>query len=138
MIIGILCGLIVNIFEIELLNGLATAVDMIASISLTIALFGMGGVLYRYHPAGDIGIIFIVGLISLLVHPAMVWSLGKFFSLDTPAFRSAVLTSAMAPGINAYIFASMYGTGRRIAASSVLLTTVASIFTIWCWLSLLP
>ena len=33
----------------------------------------------------------------------------------------------MAPGINTYIFANMYGRVRRIAASSVLITTSASL-----------
>ena len=52
--------------------------------------------------------------------------------------RSAVITAAMAPGVNSYIFASMYGRAKRVAASSVLLATAASILTAWLWLGLLP
>jgi predicted permease len=43
----------------------------------------------------------------------------------------------MAPGINAYIFANMYGVARRVAASAVLLSTAATILTAWLWLGLL-
>ena len=138
LVIGILAGFFVNLLKIELPSSFQTAVDMIAAVSLTTALFGMGGVLYRYTPNGDIGIIAMIALISLILHPSIVWSLGKTFTLDTPSFRSAVITGAMAPGINSYIFANMYGRARRIAASSVLLTTSASFFTIWWWLTLLP
>ena len=75
---------------------------------------------------------------SLVLHPAIVFGLGLAFGLDRDAFRSAVLTAAMAPGVNAYIFANMYGTARRVAASSVLFATAASIVTVWLWLAVLP
>jgi len=37
----------------------------------------------------------------------------------------------MAPGLNAYIFANMYGRAKRVAASTVLIVTAGSVFTIW-------
>ena len=43
----------------------------------------------------------------------------------------------MAPGVNAYIFANMYGRAKRVAASSVLVATAASILTAWMWLMVL-
>ena len=58
--------------------------------------------------------------------------------ISTEAFRSAVLTAAMAPGINTYVFANMYGRARRVAASSVLIATGLSVITIWLWLAVLP
>jgi hypothetical protein len=44
----------------------------------------------------------------------------------------------MAPGINAYVFANMYGAARRVAASAVLIATATSILSVWVWLALLP
>jgi predicted permease len=76
--------------------------------------------------------------IALVVHPALVWSFGSALHLPKEAFRSGVLTSAMAPGFNAYIFANMYGRARRVAASSVLIATATSILTVWFWLDYLP
>ena len=63
--------------------------------------------------------------------------MGSALHLPPAAFRSAVITAAMAPGVNAYLFADMYGVARRIAASSVLLATVGTIFTAWLWLAAL-
>ena len=48
------------------------------------------------------------------------------------------VTAAMAPGINAYVFANMYGRAKRVAASSVLLATGLSVGTVWVWLAILP
>jgi malonate transporter len=45
-----------------------------------------------------------------------------------------VLTAAMAPGVNAYIFAQMYGRAQRVAASAVLISTGLTIFTASLWL----
>ena len=47
------------------------------------------------------------------------------------------MNSAMPPGFNAYIFASIYGRAKRVAASSVLMATGLSIVSIWVWLILL-
>ena len=76
--------------------------------------------------------------ISLILHPALIFGLGKWFNLSTPELRSAVITGAMAPGVNAYLFADMYGRARRVAASAVLIATGLTILTAWGWLALLP
>jgi predicted permease len=76
---------------------------------------------------------------SLILHPALTYLLGRFaFGLDTAGLRSAVMTAAMAPGVNAYIFANLYGVAKRVAASTVLVATALSIGTIWLWLQVLP
>jgi predicted permease len=114
------------------------ALDMVVRASLPVALFAMGGVLYRYRPEGDLRTIAFICLISLGLHPVITWTLGLGFGLETPALRSAVITAAMAPGINAYVFANMYGRARRVAASSVLFANAFAILTTWLWLGILP
>ena len=101
-------------------------------------MFGLGGILVRYKPEGDAKVIAMVCAISLTVHPLISFSLGTALGLDRDAFRSVVLTAAMAPGVNTYIFANMYGAARRVAASAVLMSTAASILTVWIWLLLIP
>ena len=114
-------------------------VNMIAETAIPASLFGLGGALVRYRPEGDLRMIAMVCGISLLLHPAITWSLGRFaFALSTDQLRSAVMTAAMAPGVNAYLFADLYGSARRVAASAVLLATALSFFTIWFWLHVLP
>jgi len=138
LFIAILLGLLVNIADVALPQAFLDGTNMVATTALPAALFGMGGVLYQYRPEGDFGAIAWVVGISLLVHPAIVWSLGQLWGLSVSELRSAVLTSAMAPGINCYIFASMYNRAKRVAASGVLIATALSLLTIWCWLQILP
>ncbi|MCG6902438.1 MAG: AEC family transporter, partial [Rhodobacter sp.] len=113
-------------------------IDMMARAALPAALFGLGGVLFRYRPEGDMATIAMICAISLILHPAIVWTLGGAMALSTGQLRSALLTAAMAPGVNTYIFANMYGVGKRVIASSVLIGTALSVISTWGWLALLP
>jgi hypothetical protein len=75
----------------------------------------------------------------VIVHPAITYTLGRWvFDLNINQLRSAVMTASMAPGINAYLFAHLYGVAKRVNASAVLIATALSILTIWGWLHVLP
>ena len=138
LVVGIVLGFLVNILGIDLAKTIQASIDMITAVALPAALFGMGGVLYQYRPEGDIGPITMVCLVSLLIHPIIVWITGLSSGLTDMQMRSAVITAAMAPGINTYVFANIYGRAKRVASTSVLLSTAFSIGTVWVWLSLLP
>ncbi|AWD23140.1 AEC family transporter [Fuscovulum blasticum] len=139
LVIGVLSGLVVNVTGLPMPGVLADALDMLVRAAVPAALFGLGGVLLRYRPEGDMKTIAMVCALSVLVHPGIVWLLGtQVFDLTVNQLRSAVMTAAMAPGINAYLFADLYGRARRVNASAVLIGTATSIVTIWVWLHILP
>lgn len=137
LVIGILLGFAVNLSGLTVPAPVNDAVDLMVRAALPAALFGLGGVLTRYRPEGDMREILTVTACSLILHPAVTWGLGRALAVDEAAFRSAVLTAAMAPGVNAYVFANMYGAARRVAASAVLLATGLTVLTAWGWLALL-
>ncbi|MEW9921985.1 AEC family transporter [Marimonas sp. MJW-29] len=137
LVIGILLGFAVNLSGLPVPGVVDDALSLIVRAALPAALFALGGVLIQYKPEGDMKTIAMVCAISLLIHPAITWGFGSALSLDPEFFRAAVLTAAMAPGFNAYIFADLYGRARRVAASAVLIATGSSIVTVWFWLSVL-
>lgn len=138
LVIGIAAGFVVNLSGVALPVIFTDALDLMVRAALPAALFGLGGILVRYRPEGDLRAILFVCAVTLLLHPTIVWGMGLVTGLETGAFRSAVLTASMAPGVNAYLFANMYGAARRVAASSVLLATAFSMITVWGWLAILP
>ncbi len=139
LVVGILSGFAVNFSGLVLPEVFWSGVALITLAGLPAALFGLGGVLVRYRPEGDMKAIAWLSAASLIVHPAITWVLGtQVFDLDTAALRSAVITAAMAPGVNAYVFANLYGVAKRVAASTVLIATALSIGSIWVWLQILP
>jgi predicted permease len=104
LVIGITLGFIVNLTGLSLPGVLTDALDLMIRAALPAALFGLGGILHRYRPEGDLRTAAYVVAISLVVHPVVTWSLGKATGLTTDQFRSAVLTSTMAPGTSRQLF----------------------------------
>ena len=139
LVIGIGLGVLVNLSGLALPLSIDAATEMMGKAGLPAALFGLGGVLLRYRPEGDKSLIAMVVFISLILHPVVTYGLARFaFGVDVAALRSATVTAAMPPGVNAYLFAHLYATGRRVNASAVLIATALSIFTAWFWLQILP
>jgi len=138
LVVAIALGFVVNLTGLPVPGVVNDALDLLIRAALPAALFGLGGVLVRYRFEGDLRAISLICAVSLVMHPAIVWTLGQATGLSTQALRSAVLTAAMPPGVNAYIFAAMYGVAMRVAASAVLIATALSVVTAWGWLHLLP
>ncbi len=138
LMIGIGLGFLVNLTGFGMPEAAASAVEMMADSALPAALFGLGGILTRYGLRSSLGESVMVAGLSLLLHPAIAFGLAHgAFALPGDFVRSAVVTAAMAPGVNAYVFASLYNRAQGAAASAVLLATALSVLTVSGWLALL-
>lgn len=137
MMIGIGLGFIVNLAGISLPGALIGAVDLLARASLPVALFALGGVLTRYTLTKSLGEASTVALVSLMLQPALTLLVASQLGLPPQIVNSIVLMAAVAPGLNAYLFASMYHRALGASASSVLLSTVLSVFSVSAWLAVL-
>lgn len=138
LIVAIALGFALNLSGLSLSLVMQDGLDLMGRAALPAALFGLGGVLASYKPEGDMRLVLFICGVSLIIHPLITRGLGLAVSLSDEATRSAVLTAAMAPGVNAYIFASIYRRAMRVAATAVLLGTALTILTAWVWLGALP
>lgn len=137
LVIGLGLGALANVTQAPLPGALTDALGLLGRAGLPAALFALGGILYRYRPEGDLRLIAYMVAIALVLHPAITWGMGRLLAVEGGHFRSGVVTAAMAPGVNAYLFANMYGRAKRVAASTVLVATVLCILTAWGWMTLL-
>ncbi len=136
--LAIAAGFVVNLIGLGMPAVVEDGVELLARAALPTALFGLGGVLYRYRPEGEVRVIAMVLVLSLIIHPAIGWVMGSHvLQISSDNLKSVVVTAAMAPGANAYLFANMYGAGRRVAASSVLIGTGVTVVTSSIWLIIL-
>ena len=137
LMIGIGLGFIVNLTGIELPLAANSAIELLAQASLPVALFALGGALTRYSLSHSLGEASTISILSLLIQPAITLLIASQLQLPREVTNSIVLMAAMAPGLNAYLFASMYNRGVDVAASSVLLSTILSVFSVSAWLIIL-
>lgn len=137
LMIGIGLGFVVNFTGLPIPGIVDEALGLMIRAALPAALFGLGGVLFRYRPEGDVGVIALICGLSLFVHPIVAYGLGGSLGLSQAHLQSVVVTAAMAPGVNTYIFADMYGCARRVAATSVLVGTALTLLTAPAWIAVL-
>jgi predicted permease len=138
LMIGLLLGFAVNLSGIPLPVPVRAGLDMMANAALPAALFGLGGVLTRYGIRASLAEAGMIAGLSLVVHPAITYGLAQgLFGLSEPFVRSAVVTAAMAPGVNTYVFASLYSRGQAQAASTIVLATGLSVLTAAGWIAVL-
>ena len=133
--IGILLGIGFNLFKFEFSATTEELLNFGTSWIIPISLFTMGGVLYHYRVSKDYKIPATIISTSLLIQPSVVYLLGSQFSnIDINYLRNAVIMAAMAPGLNAYFFANMYGECRDVVATTILTSTVLTVFSSTLWI----
>ena len=138
LMIGIFLGLLVNLSEVELPEFLSDPIASMARAAIAAALFALGGVLVKYKLSDRWGEIAMVTVLRLVWHPSLAYVLSVWvFALPMELVRGIVITAAMAPGVNTYVFANMYDRGKGTAASTVLIGTALSVVTVSIWLYIL-
>jgi len=134
LMIGIGLGLMVNISGFQVPEPLYAPIELLAQSAIPVALFGLGGVLTRYSTGVVSREASVVTVLALIIHPVIALLACWSFGLSEDVVRSIVLMAAMAPGLNAYLFTTMYKRGESIAASTVILSTTLSVLTLSLWL----
>jgi len=136
-IFSLIAGLAVNLLGLPLPGFVSGPLDMLGDAALPVALFGLGGILTRYSLRGSWKETALVLAIALLVNPALTLLFGYWFHLSQAALNSAVITAAMAPGVNTYMFANIYRTARDVTASAMVAGTAISVLTVPVWVLIL-
>lgn len=138
ILIGIALGLLANVAGLEL-SGVADDVTLLlAGTVMPVALFGLGGALNEYRLGETWTQALMTTGMQLIVHPAIAWLLMvPILGVDPQIARYGVLLAAMPAGINTYIFATYYNRAVDVAANTILLSTILSLFTITGWLLVL-
>ncbi|MBY6092390.1 AEC family transporter [Pseudooceanicola sp. 502str34] len=138
LVVALLLGFIVNVINLPLPQPIWDAIALMNRAGLPVALFAVGGILVRYKLEGDGRVIAMICFLSLILHPAIALGMGVLLGLSPADLRGAVIMASVAPGINTYVFASIYGRALRVSASSVLVATATALLTVWFWLTVLP
>lgn len=136
IVVGILCGLAVRLSGLPLPADLDEAVRLLGTTAGPVSLFAMGMSLTRFGVRGDLVSSSTVSLLSLLLMPAIVYGLGVAI-LPPLWLKAAVITAACPAGINAFLIATHFRSGERLAATVILVSTLMGVATLSFWLVVL-
>ena len=135
LFIGIALGVAFNLGNLTLPTSLQEPVKLLATAAIPTALFGLGVVLHQYKLVNNIKEVCSISSISLFLHPALVYFFAtNVYEVSEVNLRSALITAAMAPGVNANLFSVLYNRESPLVASTILFSTILAIFTSSAWL----
>ena len=137
IMIGIMLGFAANLINLPFSGVLEDSLELIATTALPVALVGLGGILVRYRLQDHIGQTLYILIFSMALFPALVWGAGSWMHLPQQSIQSSALMAAMSPGINIFIFATLYDRAKGVCASAVVLGTGLALITISLWLAVL-
>ncbi|MEO1749579.1 MAG: AEC family transporter, partial [Pseudomonadota bacterium] len=109
LMIAILAGVAFNLSGLPLADPFNTATNMIAASAIPAALVGIGASMTQYQMSSGLKESGLIAFLSLIIHPLITFVLAQYlFNLEPIMTLAAVTIAAMPPGVNIYIFASMY------------------------------
>ncbi len=133
--VATLLGLACALTEVRLPVLVMRPIDLLGGAAVPVALLAYGLSLYGSRraatPAEEDGVgrdIVLAVVLKAFVQPVIAYVTARFLlGLDGTALLAATLFAALPTAQNIYVYAVNYDTGRRLARSAVLLTTVLSI-----------
>ena len=135
---GIVFGLLANFFGLYIPEPAEAGLDMLATSAIPVSLVGIGIALTRYAIKSELAESLVVSTLALVVHPAITFVLARWvFELPVLYVQAAVLLAAMPPGMNVYIFATIYNRAVGLSASVIVIANMLAIVTTSCWLLIL-
>ena len=135
LIISILSGLFFNLASIEIPIFINDSLVLIGKPAITLALFILGASLAFYQVRSELSFILIATCLKLMILPVLVYFSAVVIFELTPLITSVlVILSASPTGVNAYLVAKMQGQHQETVASTVVVSTIASVITIPLWL----
>lgn len=135
ILIGIYLGLIGNMLDLQNVQFLSGVINYIAASATPCSLIAMGIALRHHSPAGEVVPASIISFLKLIIHPLLVYIFTKHvFSMPVAWSSVSVLFAACPSGVNAYLFASKIGAGKRVASASISISTLAAIVTMSAWI----
>ena len=134
LIIGIVMGLFVRVAGIPIPNVADRVIVSLGSAGGPLALFSMGISIYGYGVRGQIPSSLLLVTLKLMVMPAVATLAALAFGLPDDVAKVTVVAASLPAGANTWLIASRFGTGQRLAATSLTIGTALAALTSGFWL----
>ena len=134
MVLSTLIGMLLSILNLRMPGPVTAYLGILADALTPCALFAIGLGLSIDGLRANLGRASMLSTVKLVVMPLIVYGLSLFLRLDPLYTIAAVVCAAVPTAKTAYILAGEYRCEEMMVASTVSLTTVASIFSLVVWL----
>lgn len=138
IVIGILISLVWRVAGLPVEGILKDVVNRIAATALPVALFSLGMSMVLYGIRGNVIPGLLLSSLKIVVMPAVVFVLAAYVFHLSPLWTAvATITASCPTGVNAYIFATRYGTGHAMSTNAITITTGFAVVSSGLWVALM-
>lgn len=138
ILVAIAAGGVARLFDVGVPALLRPVVDPIVAAAVPCALVATGIALRAQGVGAHRGIVALIALMKVAVHPALVYVLAVWVLPVPPVWAGvAVLFAACPSGVNAYLLAERHRVGVAEASAAVAVTTGLSVISTVAWLLIL-
>src|ERR1700742_2954837 len=134
MVLSTLIGMLLSILNLRMPGPVTAYLGIMADALTPCALFAIGLGLSIDALRANIGRASLLSAVKLIIMPLIVYGLSLFLKLDPLYTIAAVICAAVPTAKTAYILAGEYRCEEMMVASSISLTTLASIISLVGWL----
>jgi len=130
LIIAVIVGLPFSYFKIEIPSVINLTLEFLAELALPLALVGIGGSLNLQNIKKASGLAFTSSAIKVILIPIILTAGGCYFGYRGIDLGVMFILFACPTAIVSFIMADAMGANSKLAGNIVLISTVASVFTI--------
>ena len=134
LIIGIFAGLVVRITGLPIPEVADRVILSLGSAGGPLALFSMGISLFGYGIRGQIASSLVLVGLKLLVMPAAALAVALALGLPELTAKVVVVAASLPAGANTWLIATRFGTGQRLASTSMTIGTALAALSSGVWL----
>lgn len=130
LIVAVIVGLPFSYFKIEIPSVINSTLGFLAELALPLALVGIGGSLNLQNIKKASGLAFTSSAIKVVLIPLILTAGGYYFGYRGIDLGVMFILFACPTAIVSFIMAEAMGANSKLAGNIVLISTVASVFTI--------
>lgn len=130
LIIGVIVGLPFSYFRIGIPSVIHSTIEFLSELALPLALIGIGGSLNLQNIKKASGLAFTSSAIKVVLIPFMLTFGGYYFGYRGFDLGIMFVLFACPTAIVSFIMAEAMGANSKLAGNIVLISTIASVFTI--------
>ncbi len=130
LILGCLAGILysraVGNFPLFIDNSLRLA----SMVTLPLALISIGGSLTFAGVKGNLNISLLASMLKLIILPVIGWSFFNFFNVTGIAFKVGIIFFTLPASPAIYVLSSQMNSDTKLASSTIVISTILSIFSL--------
>ncbi len=130
LILGVIVGLPFSFFKIKIPSFINLTLGFLAELALPLALVGIGGSLNLQNIKKASGLAFSASAIKVVLIPLILTAGGCYFGYRGIDLGIMFILFACPTAIVSFIMAEAMGANSKLAGNIVLISTIASVFTI--------